>query len=230
MNVVSSHPRRRPVLALLVVAPLAGACSTAIPGASTFSCQGELPNGICASARDVYRQTDDRNRGQPRADATPAEGGGTVVSAATLASASAASTAAPVRSAPPVLRVWVAPHETVAGDFHAASVVFTELAPRRWAGGGAFGGAGPAVLRPLDPSAPFPAPPPAASGGAAPRGGGGPALPDSLPSFEPRREMQAAGPRRDELDDGETGGFFGPRPPVQAASATSRGASPPGRP
>jgi conjugal transfer pilus assembly protein TraV len=228
MRSFTTSAPRLPWLPLLVIAPLAAGCSAAIPGSSKFSCQADAPNGICAPAREIYRQTDDRARTRAQAPAVTApEATAQPLPLVATGTASHPSTSpdaiVPVRAAPAVLRVWVAPHETNSGDLHAASFVFTELASRRWTGGGgAFAGSGPAVLRPLDPNAPALPAPPAGIGGW-PRGGGAPGGFEPVPNFQPRQELQAGARRGEELDDGDAPtGFFGPRPPVQAASVDRR--------
>lgn len=210
--------------ALLAALPLLAACSSAIPGSASYSC-AEVPEGICASAREVYRMTDPRNASPPSAPAAgSARTNGPEIPGALPATSAAAPRAEspapagpalpvsfgpegalPLRSPPTVLRVWVAPWETERGDLNMPGYVFTEIAPRRW-----MVGHSPvptaAVLRPLEPAGAGPAvPPPAAT----------PAPPPAMP-FAPRRDMEARG-RDEEGDIGE--GFFAQRPPVTAARA-----------
>lgn len=212
--------------AILALPLLASACAAAVPGSSTFSCDAAAPDGVCASAREVYRQTDGRaatwrapgttttsppsSPGIARADpaSTEAPPAGAAAPNAVLPVAFGQDGAVPLRAPPTILRVWIAPWETQQGDLHMAGYVYTELVPRRWMVGNA-----PvptqAVLRPLAPDAPLPR---SAPTGGDPRG----APPPPVAPLEPRRELQARG---DGLDDDGGGGFFGPRPPVVPASA-----------
>lgn len=219
-------------LSALLGLPLLGACGVAMPGSSDYTC-GEVPAGVCASARDVYRMTDNRTGPMLQTDhAAPDNSAPGGISAQPLpaprpvgasapgpASPAAASPALPVsfsqdgavplRTPSLVMRVWVAPWETEKGDLVMPGYVYTELAERRWMVGHT---AVPTstVLRPLEP----------------PRGGDsfGAPMQSMPPALTPLPEPRGMDPdmREARTSSGDDGGFFGPRPPVQAASTTGR--------
>lgn len=131
---------------------LSGCAGSLGVGSSEFGCTG-LPEGVqCMSARRVYDLTE--QPGPVRADPhSAAEDGGksareaeenllnriendrSVVppsSGHVLNSSPVRSTPLPIRTQPQVMRIWVAPWESVDGDLHASGQIFSEIEPRRW--------------------------------------------------------------------------------------------------
>lgn len=135
---------------------LTGCASSLGVGESEFGCKG-LPEGVsCMSARNVYQLTE--QPGPVRADpfAESEDGGlskkqaeqnllnrsnnnmghGTAPVAQNPGHALQASpvrnTPLPIRSQPKVMRIWVAPWESVDGDLHASGQIFSEIESRRW--------------------------------------------------------------------------------------------------
>ena len=51
----------------------------------------------------------------------------------------------PIRSRAKILRIWIGPWESTAGDLNASGLVFTELEGRRWSIGAQESAAGPAL-------------------------------------------------------------------------------------
>lgn len=142
------------IFALLVtsVSVLSGCASSLGVGSSEFGCTG-LPQGVqCMSARRVYELTEQPGpvRADPYAEAeddgkskreaeenllsrieadrsvAPA-GAGHVLNASPVRN-----TPLPIRTQPQVMRIWVAPWESVDGDLHASGQIFSEIEPRRW--------------------------------------------------------------------------------------------------
>lgn len=110
-----------------------------------FTCP-ENKDGVCASARDVYRATDaprvvglradgERIAGRIDSAATrPVTGsarGGTTIPAQTGTILAISPVVIPARA----MRIWFAPFEDASGNLHAGGFVWTEMSGRRWAYG-----------------------------------------------------------------------------------------------
>lgn len=151
---------------------LTGCASALGTGNSEFGCTG-LPEGIsCMSARKVYELTEQPGpvRADPRSE--DEDGGeskrqadqnlierhnqirpdGTRSSAGSqghiLNASPVRNTPLPIRTQPKVMRIWVAPWESVDGDLHASGQIFSEIEARRWNVGTAETAAAP-TLTPL---------------------------------------------------------------------------------
>lgn len=120
-------------LALIPLAILQG-CAT------SYGCKGHPNDPICQSAMEAYKATEGSKTLNPTA-APKAEAQTVPLAAApSVQKFSGGSTEiAPrmddptaIRTAPKVLRIWIAPWEDADGDLQAPSYVFTELEPRRW--------------------------------------------------------------------------------------------------
>ena len=139
-------------LAIASVTLISGCASTLGVGNSEFGCTG-LPQGVqCMSARRVYELTEQPGavRADPYSEAedggkskreaeenllnrieagnpAPAAGAGHVLNASPVRS-----TPLPIRTQPQIMRIWIAPWESVDGDLHASGQIFSEIEPRRW--------------------------------------------------------------------------------------------------
>ena len=171
--------------AVVVLSLVLGGCGIVFPYESTGSCpQGG--QGTCASVRAVYAATngaDHVNAGETTTDqagagdisapaptpapmpAAPARenaAGPVAITASVLPVTLAGDGVLPLRSPPEIMRIWIAPWESDAGDLMMSGYVFTELQPRRWQVG-SQPVSGSRGLRPVEV-------PPAAPGPAAPSG------------------------------------------------------------
>ncbi|WP_448205436.1 type IV conjugative transfer system lipoprotein TraV [Azospirillum sp. sgz302134] len=142
--------------ALSVAAALLSGCAALGIGESEYGCPGR-PSGVtCMSAREVYKETDnrvslsndmlaenaDRSGKDPSAkEGARKDGGERRPAAAPQDSASVAGMpvpavlpdgSVPVRSPSHVMRIWVAAFETPTGDLVMPGYVYTEIVPRRW--------------------------------------------------------------------------------------------------
>lgn len=94
-----------------------------------YSCKGFPDKRACLSATEAYRATESKDV----LDDT-SEDGDTLagLSPVRLQPDPERVTAAPYRSAPRVLKIWMAPYEDAEGDLHLPGTVYTELETRRW--------------------------------------------------------------------------------------------------
>jgi len=121
-------------------------CSMLQIGSSDYGCKG-MPDGVtCMSARDVYQLTENENFRQivDEKNAQKAEAekhGGHAPAPAVQPEVAAgeryvvprpARDPVPIRSQATVMRVWVAPWESQAGDLNVPGFIYTEIEPRRW--------------------------------------------------------------------------------------------------
>ncbi|MDG1580856.1 type IV conjugative transfer system lipoprotein TraV [Pseudomonas sp. GOM6] len=134
---------------LAVVLSQVTGCSFLQIGESEYGCKG-MPNGVtCMSARDVYQMTESENfRQRMEQDAklnqAKAEGDEDAVEALEASSKPVmasgehyvvprpARNPVPIRTQATVMRVWVAPWESEAGDLNVPGYIYTEIEPRRW--------------------------------------------------------------------------------------------------
>lgn len=111
---------------------------------SQFSCPG-MPNGvICKTPSQVYEMTNSRDRlgeddgGRAGCGAKCQErkrqGGGRGEASSRIGARllQPINQPMPIREAPEVMRVWVAPYNDENDDLHWPSYVFTEITKRRW--------------------------------------------------------------------------------------------------
>lgn len=109
-----------------------------------FSCPG-MPNGvICKTPSQVYEMTNSRDRlsadegGGPgcgaRCQERKRQAGGAGEASSRIGGRllQPINQPMPVREAPEVMRVWVAPYNDENDDLHWPSYVFTEITKRRW--------------------------------------------------------------------------------------------------
>jgi conjugal transfer pilus assembly protein TraV len=135
----------RGVLAAVSLATLGAGCSSfsGLDAKGSFACP--LPDGVtCLSVTDVYgeslrstlpgQQPGGRAPKQPP-DAKPAPSGGAPAPSATAyrtAQSAPPSSGAPIRSAPRVLRIWIAPYEDSDGDLRDQSHIYVTVDPGGW--------------------------------------------------------------------------------------------------
>lgn len=135
----------RPVLVVLIVVPLAGGCTSfsGLDAKGSFACP--LPDGVtCLSVTEVYgeslrntlpgQQPGGRAPKQPP-DAKPGPSGGTPSPSGTAyrtAHPAPPSSGAPIRSAPRILRIWIAPYEDSDGDLRDQSHIYVTVDPGGW--------------------------------------------------------------------------------------------------
>jgi conjugal transfer pilus assembly protein TraV len=130
-------------------------CSTLNPWNGEYACKG-YPEGVnCKSAREVYELTNYRDSlekphdskkadcpecGEPSSPANPGSPGGAV--AATVPASTQAvqglgyAGPMPLRSAAEIMRVWIAPWESMDGALHLPAYLYAEVEGRRWSIGG----------------------------------------------------------------------------------------------
>lgn len=115
-------------LTVLALAGMLGGCASSLSGLGGTESYGcKAPDGVqCTSVSGVYANT---RAGEHRAP-TPDKLGPAQYGASSLAAASAIPS--PLRSAPRVLRLWIAPWEDRDGDLHEESVVNVVVDPGRW--------------------------------------------------------------------------------------------------
>jgi conjugal transfer pilus assembly protein TraV len=135
----------RGVLCSLSLAALGTGCSSfsGLDAKASFACP--LPDGVtCLSVTEVYgeslrntlpgQQPGGRAPKQPP-DAKPGPSGGTPAPSATAyrtAHPAPPSSGAPIRSAPRVLRIWIAPYEDSDGDLRDQSHIYVTVDPGGW--------------------------------------------------------------------------------------------------
>ena len=130
-------------LAATVLPLVVGCSASGLDAKSSFGCKA--PDGVtCMSVTGVYatsranalpgqqpaaadRGSDSRSASAP-SQATARE----YAAAPSVARASAPSTGAPLRSAPRVLRIWVAPYEDSDGDLRDQSHIYVTVDPGAW--------------------------------------------------------------------------------------------------
>ena len=97
--------------------------------APRYSCKGFPDKRTCLSATEAYRATDTKETSDtPLEDEEPLAG----LSPVHLQPDPERVMAAPYRSPPRVLKIWMAPYEDSEGDLHLPGTVYTELETRRW--------------------------------------------------------------------------------------------------
>jgi conjugal transfer pilus assembly protein TraV len=123
---------------LLALFATAGCSSmSGVGGSGSYACKA--PDGVlCSSVTGIYSNSIQNNLpGQQNARAETAEGAGNgdkvqfVVTPA-QAARTALSTGHPIRSAPRILRIWVAPWEDSDGDLRDQSHVYVAVDGGRW--------------------------------------------------------------------------------------------------
>lgn len=137
------HLHCLPIFALATLISLSG-CTP------RYSCKGFPDKRTCLSAIEAYRATDTRDLAD---NALEEEDTISSLSPVQLQPDPERVTAAPYRSAPRVLKIWLAPYEDTEGDLHLPGTVYTELESRRWMLGQAVP-KGTSVLKPLKASGP----------------------------------------------------------------------------
>jgi len=135
----------RGVLVAVSLATLGAGCSSfsGLDAKATFACP--LPDGVtCLSVTGVYgeslrnalpaQQPGGRAPKQPP-DAKPAPSGSPLAPSATsyrTAQPAPPSSGAPIRSAPRILRIWIAPYEDSDGDLRDQSHMYVTVDPGGW--------------------------------------------------------------------------------------------------
>ena len=134
----SAHSRLVALLAAAAVLGLSGCASTlsGVGGTATYACQAPV-GAQCTSVSGVYANAGQGARQllgtqQPRPVASGALGAAPTPSAITAPTPSPAVAPAPLRTAPRVLRLWIAPWEDSDGDLHEASTVHVLIDHGRW--------------------------------------------------------------------------------------------------
>jgi len=134
---------RRSAVAAAVLPLIIGCSASGLDAKSSFACKA--PDGVtCMSVTGVYA-TSRANAlpGQQPAAADRGSDSGTAsapsqatareyAAAPSVARASAPSTGAPLRSAPRVLRIWIAPYEDSEGDLRDQSHIYVTVDPGAW--------------------------------------------------------------------------------------------------
>ncbi len=141
--------KRLTLAGIAIIASQLSGCSFLQIGESEYSCKG-MPEGVtCMSARDVYQMTENENFRQQierDADINKARQEGDTEAASKLMADSAptmlsgeryvipkpARDPIPIRTQASVMRIWVAPWESEAGDLNVPGFIYTEIEPRRW--------------------------------------------------------------------------------------------------
>ena len=144
---------RRCLVLCLVLAVLAG-CGTLNPYNEDFDCKG-YPNGVnCTSAREVYRLTDYKDyltpedkddkkgkKGQKEGQPVPAAPAvnhsvnPTVDPATAAVQGMSYEGPIPIRTSPQVMRIWLAPWESIEGALNMPSYLYVEVVERKWSVG-----------------------------------------------------------------------------------------------
>jgi conjugal transfer pilus assembly protein TraV len=136
------HPSARCRLVALLAGTallgLNGCASTlsGVGGTATYACQAPV-GAQCTSVSGVYANAGQGARQllgsqQPRSVASGALGAAPSPSAITVPAPSSAIAPAALRTAPRVLRLWIAPWEDSDGDLHEASTVHVLIDHGRW--------------------------------------------------------------------------------------------------
>ena len=136
------HPSARCRLVALLAGTallgLNGCASTlsGVGGTATYACQAPV-GAQCTSVSGVYANAGQGARQllgtqQPRPVASGALGAAPSPSAITVPAPSSAIAPAALRTAPRVLRLWIAPWEDSDGDLHEASMVHVQIDHGRW--------------------------------------------------------------------------------------------------
>lgn len=123
--------------------------------ATQYGCKGHPNDPICKSAVESYQATDGAKPLNPTTQTKetsfsplqPAPSGQKTRLGVTEI-APKVDDPSVVRTAPMVMRLWIAPWEDTDGDLQAPSYVYTELEPRRWVIGKPVNN-GPPTLKPL---------------------------------------------------------------------------------
>lgn len=136
--------KKLPLSLLFAAMTLAGCASTFNPvGDSEFSCPG-MPQGvICKTPRAVYKSTNgplpvtdsDLPITSAKAGDKPAErlsSDTPLLAQGNVPYRTGTTAALPVREAPKVMRIYIAPWVDSHDDLHLASVFYTEIEPRKW--------------------------------------------------------------------------------------------------
>lgn len=107
--------------------------------ATSYGCKGHPNDPICKSAVESYKATEGSKTLNPTTSKEEAHSGPLASAPSGQKTSGGLTEIAPriedptaIRSAPKVMRIWIAPWEDADGDLQAPSYVFTELQPRRW--------------------------------------------------------------------------------------------------
>jgi conjugal transfer pilus assembly protein TraV len=126
------------LLASAALLGLSGCASTlsGVGGTATYACQAPV-GAQCTSVSGVYANAGQGARQllgsqQPRSVESGALGAAPTPSAITVPAPSSAVAPATLRTAPRVLRLWIAPWEDSDGDLHEASTVHVLIDHGRW--------------------------------------------------------------------------------------------------
>jgi conjugal transfer pilus assembly protein TraV len=134
----SARSRLVALLAGTALLGLSGCASTlsGVGGTATYACQAPV-GAQCTSVSGVYANAGQGARQllgsqQPRSVASGALGAAPTPSAITVPAPSSAVAPAALRTAPRILRLWIAPWEDSDGDLHEASTVHVLIDHGRW--------------------------------------------------------------------------------------------------
>jgi conjugal transfer pilus assembly protein TraV len=134
----SARCRLVALLAGAALLGLSGCASTlsGVGGTATYACQAPV-GAQCTSVSGVYANAGQGARQllgsqQPRPGGSGALGAAPTPSAITAPTPSPAVAPPPLRTAPRILRLWIAPWEDSDGDLHEASTVHVLIDNGRW--------------------------------------------------------------------------------------------------
>lgn len=107
--------------------------------ATHYGCKGHPNDPICKSAVESYKATEAAKTLNPVTSKEEAQHAPLAAAPSGQKTSGGHTEIAPrmedptaIRTAPKVMRIWIAPWEDADGDLQAPSYVFTELEPRRW--------------------------------------------------------------------------------------------------
>lgn len=123
------------ILLIAACASLVAGCASTLSGlggSQTYACKA--PEGVlCTSVAGVYANSLQNNLPSQRTDKRAGDSVGNVATATRIAPASSpAPDSASIRSAPRVLRVWLAPWEDGDGDLQDQSYLYVVVDTGRW--------------------------------------------------------------------------------------------------
>lgn len=130
-------------LSVLALCSLLTGCSSFLNiGSPEYSCKG-LPTGAqCASARDIYEETNNGNVPLTLGDKSSEQTIGTIEKTESFNPSSkllnnyvpahTAGQPIPIRTPAQVMRIWISPWEDKNGDLIMPGFIYTEIEPRRW--------------------------------------------------------------------------------------------------
>ena len=116
----------KPLLLTVLCTPMIQGCSTFGVGESDYACDSP-GKGVCKSARQVYKDTDESVIDDSPSASLPS-GGAIVPPDLSIVTPEAVPNRLPAQ----VLRIWLAPWVDKQGNWHSGGVVMTDIYPREW--------------------------------------------------------------------------------------------------